>query len=72
MPIKISDPTYTDGQFGNELRIGVLEKLLEHIINSNKINIRIPRQDDIDEMRRQTFEELKRKYGKIDEDNKGV
>ncbi len=72
MSIKISDFSSTNEPIDNELRIGVLEKLLEKIINTNRINIRIPTQQDVEEIRRETAEELKRKHFNSGIENKSI
>lgn len=45
----------------NEFRIGVLESLLEYILNHN-VNISKPSADQINEIRNSVIEVLKKKY----------
>ena len=61
MSIKIGDFDIANQLLDNEFRVGVLEKLMERIINSNP-NLNRPTQVDIENFRFQTAEELKRKY----------
>ena len=62
MSIKIGDFDIANGLLDNEFRIGVLEKLLEKIVNSNGAALRLPTQQEVEDMRRKTAEELKIKY----------
>lgn len=45
----------------NEFRIGVLEELVEFLLNNN-INITKPQQEDIKNMKKKVIEKLTRKY----------
>ena len=45
----------------NEFRIGVLEKLLEYIMNNNPSIIK-PSIEDVNEMKRSAIEVLRKKY----------
>ena len=61
MSLKIGDFDVANQLLENEFRIGTLEKLLERVINSNP-NLNRPTQADIENIRIQTAEELRRKY----------
>lgn len=61
MGIKIGDIDIASQIIDNEFRIGVLEKLLEKLLNSNK-NLVLPTQIEIENFRAQTAEQLKLKY----------
>ncbi len=61
MSIKIGDFDITNQLLDNEFRIGVLEKLLEKIINNNK-NLNIPTVQDVENIRQETASNLKKKY----------
>ncbi|MCT4698230.1 hypothetical protein [Tenacibaculum haliotis] len=45
----------------NEFRLGVLERLLEGMLNANP-NLKKPTADDLQNIRKQVVEELKKKY----------
>ena len=61
MSIKIGDFDIANQLLDNEFRIGVLEKLLEKVLNRNS-GLQLPTPADLDSFRQQTAEELKRKY----------
>jgi hypothetical protein len=62
MSIQIGDINIVNQLLDSEFRIGVLEKMLEKIINDNHTTLRIPNQTDLDIFRKKTAEELKAKY----------
>lgn len=45
----------------NEFRVGVLENLLQAILNRNQ-NLNLPSKEDVDQIRRNVMEGLKKKY----------
>ena len=61
MSIKIGDFDIAKQLLDNEFRIGVLEKLLEKVLNNNRTLI-LPTQAEVEEMRKATAESLKIKY----------
>jgi hypothetical protein len=61
MGIKIGDIDIASQIIDNEFRLGVLERLLEKLLNSNK-NLVLPTQDEIESFRVQTAKHLKSKY----------
>jgi hypothetical protein len=61
MGIKIGDIDIANQIIDNDFRIGVLEKILEKLLNSNK-NLVLPTQTEIEEFRVKTATELKVKY----------
>ncbi|WP_396179647.1 hypothetical protein [Flavobacterium sp.] len=61
MGIKIGDIDIANQIIDNDFRIGVLEKILEKLLNSNK-NLVLPTQMEIEDFREKTATELKAKY----------
>ena len=61
MSIKIGDFDIANQLLDNEFRIGVLEKLLEKVLNNNP-GLKLPTPADLDTFRQKTAEELKKKY----------
>lgn len=61
MGIKIGEIDITKQGLDNEFRLGVLELLLEKIINDNPSLIK-PNQGDLDTLRRKVVEQLQNKY----------
>ena len=61
MAIKIGDIDIAQQTLDNEFRINVLEKLLERIVNSNPTLIK-PDQNELNQIRVEVVEQLKRKY----------
>jgi len=61
MSIKIGEFDIANQLLDNEFRIGVLEKLLEKVLNNNP-TLKLPTPSDLENFRTQTAEELKKKY----------
>jgi hypothetical protein len=61
MSIKIGEFDIANQLLDNEFRIGVLEKLLEKVLNNNPA-LKLPTPSDLEKFRMQTAEELKKKY----------
>ena len=61
MGIKIGDIDIAGQIIDNEFRIGILEKILEKLLNTNKTLV-LPTQSEIEEFRAKTASELKIKY----------
>ena len=61
MSIKIGDFDVAAQLLDNEYRIGVMEKLLERVLNNNPKLI-LPTLDDLESFRQQTVLDLKKKY----------
>ncbi|ADY29315.1 hypothetical protein [Cellulophaga lytica] len=61
MGIKIGDIDIAQQTLDNEFRLGVLEKLLEHIVNRNP-NINKPDQNQLNQYRKEVIEKLQQKY----------
>lgn len=56
MGIKIGDIDIAQQTLNNEFRLGVLKRLLEHIINRN------PNLNELNQFRKETIEQLQKKY----------
>lgn len=61
MGIKIGDIDIANQTLENEFRIGVLERLLENVLNSNSGIIK-PTQIQLDQIRKQVVQQLQKKY----------
>jgi len=61
MGIKIGDIDIAQQTLDNEFRLGVLERLLERIVNSNP-GLTKPNQVELNQMRQEVVEQLKKKY----------
>ena len=61
MGIKIGDIDIAQQTLDNEFRLGVLERLLEKIVNSNP-GLTKPNQDELNQLRQEVVEQLKKKY----------
>ena len=61
MGIKIGDVDVAQQTLDNEFRVGVLERLLERILNNNP-SIQKPSQSELNEIRKQVVKDLQKKY----------
>lgn len=61
MSIVIGDLDVANELLNNEFRVSTLEKVLQTIIDNNKTLI-LPTQQDLENIRVQTAEQLKKKY----------
>lgn len=61
MSIKIGDFDIANELLNNEFRVSTLEKVLQTIIDNNK-TLTLPTQEDLENIRIQTAEQLKKKY----------
>jgi fructose-1-phosphate kinase PfkB-like protein len=61
MGIKIGDIDIAQQTLDNEFRLGVLEKLLEQIVNKNP-NLAKPDQNQLNQIRKEVIEKLQVKY----------
>lgn len=61
MGIKIGDIDIAQQTLDNEFRLGVLERLLESIINNNA-DLKKPNQAELNKMREEVVNKLKIKY----------
>lgn len=61
MGIKIGDIDIANQTLENEFRIGVLERLLENVLNSNP-GLNKPTQAQLDQIRQEVVQQLQKKY----------
>lgn len=61
MGIKIGDIDIAQQTLDNEFRLGVLERLLENIINRNQ-GLSKPTQEELNQMRKEVVLQLQKKY----------
>ena len=61
MGIKIGDIDIANQTLENEFRLGVLERLLENVLNSNP-NLNKPTQLQLQQIRKEVVQQLQKKY----------
>ena len=61
MGIKIGDIDIAQQTLDNEFRLGVLERLLEQVVNNNP-NLIKPNQEQLNQIRRDVVQQLQQKY----------
>lgn len=61
MGIKIGDIDIAQQTLDNEFRLGVLERLLENVMNTNR-DLNKPTQNQLNQIRNEVVEQLKEKY----------
>ena len=61
MGIKIGGIDIAQQALDNEFRLIVLERLMEHIVNTN-LNLNKPNQDQLNQIRKEAIEQLQKKY----------
>ena len=57
----IGEINVPESLLNSELRLGIIEKILDHILNSN-YSLNKPSQSDIDGFKEKTIAELQKKY----------
>jgi hypothetical protein len=61
MGIKIGDIDIANQTLENEFRLGVIERLLEMVLNSNP-NLKKPTQKELGRIRQEVVQQLQKKY----------
>lgn len=61
MGIKIGDIDIAQQTLDNEFRLGVLERLMELIVNNNP-NLNKPNQEQLNQIRKEVIGQLQKKY----------
>lgn len=61
MGIKIGDIDIAQQTLDNEFRLGVLERLMEHVVNNNPTLVR-PSQEQLNQIRKDVVQQLQKKY----------